>query len=257
MNPSIKLKELIKSKTHNILTDKKIEEITKLIKSKNPMATIEESLTKLEMYSELPSWLNDALTINETFFFRHPNHFKELECYLDRLREKKDQIKILCGGVSTGEEAYSVGMVAQKYFKNRFRVDGVDLSKAAIETAEKGLYTQVSIERVPEEFRDLFNMNTKKIETLGNHKLEISNDLKSHVHFKVSNIFKSGLEYYDVIFLRNILIYFEHEDKKKLVERMMARLEKGGLFVIGAGEVIPAEIKLPLKLIAPSIGIKG
>lgn len=232
-----KLKDMIKEKSRNIITDKKAQEIIKEINKQIPFGSLEEKLIKVGKYSELPSWLNDSLTINETFFFRHADHFAFLEGWLSE--SKKENLKVLCGGVSSGEEAYSLALIIQEYFGDNFDISAVDISKEAIEKAKNGIYHKSLIDRAPKDYYALLTKYLLLKEGLNKDYFKVVDSIQNKVSFKVGNIFNFPLENYDIIFFRNILIYFDQPDKERIYDKLWNRLNKDGLMFVGGGELFP------------------
>lgn len=239
MNDIEEIKKIIKEKSKNVLTDKKAREVLEILKRKIPTGSIEEKLKKISKYSELPGWLNDALTINETFFFRHPEQFQFLENYIEQVKYDGRPFKVLCGGVSTGEEAYSLAFLLEKYLGSNFEVTGIDISNEAIEKAINGIYHESLISRAPKEFEDILKKNLHSLSGKDKGLYKVKESIKDKIRFKACNIFNLPLENYDLIFFRNILIYFEQADKEKIYDKLLSHLRLGGVMMVGAGELFP------------------
>lgn len=253
MNNLDTIKKLVEVKSKNVITDEKAAYLLDVIKRKYPSKKIEDTIANLETYSELPSWLNNDLTINETFFFRHAEHFKILEQQLKVMAQEKKSLNILCCGVSSGEEAYSIGMIAKKYFPTSFSILGVDLSQNAVEIAQSGKYPAHSKARISTEYKDLWQENIIKKKFVSKEEYFIKEELKRNVKFKVGNVFNFPLKDYDIIFIRNILIYFKDEDKNQLLIKVINKINHNGLLFIGAGEILPKQFLEKNQLISTSI----
>lgn len=234
-----KIKSVIKEKSKNVITDKKAEDLLAIVKKKYPTSDIHAAIENIAKFSELPSWLNSALTINETYFFRHPDQFDFLEGVFKEKAKSGKPLKIFCGGVSSGEEAYSLAVWAQEKFGDSFSIVGVDISKEALEKAKMGIYQKILTDRTPEKFRP--TLLKYLVEMPGKPTVQVDQKVRDKIKFKESNIFKIPLERYDIIFFRNILIYFDEEDKKSIFERLYRHLNTEGLFFIGGGELFPAK----------------
>lgn len=239
MNEIGRLKEIVKEKSKNILTDSKAKEVLDTIKRKIPSGSLEDKLKIVSKYSELPGWLNDALTINETFFFRHPEQFNFLGDYIDEKMQGKRPLKVLCGGVSTGEEAYSLAFLLEKHVGMNFDITAVDISNEAIEKAKNGIYHQSLIARAPKEFEEVLKKNLQSLSVKEKEKFKVKDAIRNKIRFKASNIFNLPLDNYDIIFFRNILIYFEQEDKEQIYDKLSSHLNLEGVMMIGAGELFP------------------
>lgn len=239
MNHRKSLQDLVRIKTKNIITDKKAEEIIRLIKIKFPTTSLEEKFQDFQKYSELPSWLNDAVTINETYFFRHHEHFDELSRYFQQQKASNESVKVLCVGVSTGEEAYSVAFLAREECGDNFQIFGVDLSPEAIQKAEKGIYEQNLINRASSTYQGILSKYLVKIKGINSTTYKVPENIKSNIKFKCSNIFNIPLDMYDVVLIRNIMIYFDDVDKERLIKKIISHIKKNGMLFIGAGEILP------------------
>lgn len=194
----------------------------------------------------------DLLTTNETYFFREPKHFTYLEKVVFPEYAKQRNIRIWSAASSSGEEAYTIAMTLAEHFStDNWEVIGTDISTRVLEKAKRGLYPMIQAEKIPlallkkyclkgkEEFEDFFLMDTP---------------IKERVHFSVANLIEPlpDLGMFEVIFLRNVMIYFDAATKKKLVHRLYERLRPGGYFIISHSETLNG-LETPLKLVAPAI----
>jgi chemotaxis protein methyltransferase CheR len=182
--------------------------------------------------------LINLLTINETYFYREPVH---LEILADRLfpamlasATPADPVRILCAGCSSGEEPYSVMItLLEKYgpgVRNLVSVIGVDIDSSVLGRAQQGRYAPLSFRGFPDQLRD------KYFQPAGDNTYAVRDFVKDPVRFMKVNL-KSGLfpevlHDLDVIFYRNVSIYFEPETQRSIFDRLAGLLkEKGWLFV--------------------------
>ena len=186
----------------------------------------------------------DAITTNETFFFRDSTpfellKFKILPEVIDRsakLHAPPLPIRIWSAACSTGQEVYSIAMIIKELLgdlsKYCIKLLGTDLSDAAIKKASYGAYNSFEIERGLS--RDRLQCN---FETFGSC-WKIKSEIRSMVHFSKLNLMQSfsSLGKFDIIFCRNVAIYFKLEDRKKLFDRIGENLERDGFLVVGATE---------------------
>lgn len=186
----------------------------------------------------------DAITINETFFFRNQAQLDALvlkiipELVLEKRKNNQNKIRIWSAAVSTGEEAYSVAimindLINQKYPDFKFEILGTDINISALEAAKKGIYGEYSIRNVPLQF-------LKKYFTRLDNQYEVSSKIKGMIDFKYLNLFEDGgfigLSSFDVIFCANVLIYFDQKSKIKVVNNLYRLLSKNGYLFIGYSE---------------------
>jgi len=188
----------------------------------------------------------DAISTNETLFFRDREPFEVLQHkilpdLIDRRTEKASgllpiPIRIWSAACSTGQEAYSIAIVLKELLpdlkKYNVKLFGTDISDSAIAQASYGTYNKFEIER---------GLSKGKLEKYfipngGNWK--ISDEIRAMVSFNKGNILKPfvGVEKLDIIFCRNVAIYFDLEERKKLFENIASVLEPDGFLIVGSTE---------------------
>ncbi len=185
--------------------------------------------------------LMNGMTVNETYFFREKEQFEVLVGHiLPELHKKlpKDKVlRILSAPSSTGEEPYSIilhiieeGVIMEE---RDIEVVGIDIDSKVIEKAIAGKYSERSVHAIPKPM--LKEWFVKK--PMGH---EISDDLKGTVDFKVTNIFDKAmlrkLGKFDVIFSRNMMIYFDDASRKEVAMSFYDMLDPGGYVLLGHAE---------------------
>ncbi|MBI3754752.1 MAG: protein-glutamate O-methyltransferase CheR [Deltaproteobacteria bacterium] len=193
--------------------------------------------------SEELSAVIDVLTTNETYFFRESCQLKAFsEEILPEIKNRKEsntKEKDLCiwsAGCSTGEEPYTIAMLILEtgQFKDwNIEIFGNDISQRVLQVARKGVYTQSSFRSADK------NLIDKYFEPFdGKHK--IKDEVKNMVRFGYLNLIDrnkmSLLRNMDIIFCRNVLIYFDVESKKKVIQNFYDKLEDGGYLLLGHAE---------------------
>ncbi|EAR10096.1 CheR family methyltransferase [Reinekea blandensis] len=180
--------------------------------------------------------LIDSLTTNETYFFREPEHFTFLEQLLAEHRNKKHW-RIWSGASSTGEEIYSLAMVLADHLglNGQWEVVGTDLSHKVIAEAVRGHYPMSRHEGI-----SLQRLKRYCLKGVGPQEgtLLIDDALKRHVRFSIRNLMQStrSEERYDIIFLRNVMIYFNNASKQTVLNNVLRQLKVGGYFFISHTE---------------------
>jgi chemotaxis protein methyltransferase CheR len=177
----------------------------------------------------------DRLTTNETYFFREPAHFELLDEVAGR-HDRKRPFRVWSAAASSGEEGYSIAMVlADRFGFSGWEVVGTDLSGSMIEAAQRGLYAMDRIDGLSQKRLQRYcRKGTGPYEG----KMLMSTELRKSVRFMQANLTKPlpKLGKFDIIFLRNVLIYFEGDTKKQMVERVASHLADGGLLFTGHAE---------------------
>jgi len=184
----------------------------------------------------------DAMTTNESFFFRDKTPFDQFEStMLPAMLENRSsqrKFRIWCAAASTGQEPYSLAMclkeAAEKLLHWRIEILGTDLSAEVLEKAKAGMYSQFEVQRgLP------IKLLVKYFKQIG-ELWQVDAALKAMVTYKPLNLMKdfSALGKFDIVFCRNVLIYFDQPTKKLVLERIARQLAPDGFLVLGAAETV-------------------
>lgn len=207
---------------------------------------------------KLEKKLVDLLTTNHTYFMREFEHFdflrQEVLPWLKQKEAKKKDIAIWCGASSSGQEPYMLAMLMKDFFgveHNSWdtKVLATDISTDILRQAIAGVYTSEQIGQLPEHWRRRF---MKKI---GNgDQYEMTQEIKNEVIFRQFNLmdpfpFRRKMH---IIFLRNVMIYFDAQTKRKLIQKVYDVMEPGGYLFVGRTETIDRG-KTSFQMIQPSI----
>jgi chemotaxis protein methyltransferase CheR len=184
----------------------------------------------------------EAMTTNESFFFRDKipfEHFREhMLPSLLKARAAQRRIRIWCAAASTGQEPYSLAMILKEMALQvagwRIEIVATDLSNEVLEKARAGLYSQFEVQRgLPIQL--LMKYFSQAGETW-----QISPEIKAMVQYRPLNLLSdfSHLGSFDIVFCRNVLIYFDQETKIGVLERLARLTETDGFLVLGAAETV-------------------
>jgi chemotaxis protein methyltransferase CheR len=191
-------------------------------------------------------YLFEAITINETFFFRNQPQLDALvssvipEILSKKTGPDKNKLKIWSAASSSGEEAYSVAMIILDLVKPRFpslevEIVGTDINHAVIETAKSGKYKEYSVRNTPAYY-------LKKYFKSNGNSFELEPHVKNMVSFKMLNLYEDinlkAMFNFDIVFCANVLIYFDQRSKVKVVSHLYNSLNKGGYLFIGYAETL-------------------
>jgi chemotaxis protein methyltransferase CheR len=181
----------------------------------------------------------DLLTTNETYFFREPQHFEVLEKEIVA-RRSREPLSVWSAASSFGDEAYSTAMLlSDLQHKGQtgagWSVLGTDISHRVLLSAKEGVYPEDRLRHVSP---DRLRRYCLKGEGPAEGQIMVNPKVRQHVKFGQLNLCKpfSGLGPFDVVFLRNVLIYFDAETKVQVVNRVLECLKPGGLFFLGTAE---------------------
>jgi chemotaxis protein methyltransferase CheR len=199
--------------------------------------------------------LIDAVTTNKTEFFREPDHFRFLAetavpgLLSDRRAGRPAQVKVWSSASSIGAEPYTLAMVLADLSARldgfRFSVVATDISTRVLETAVKGIYPEEMVAPVPIEMRRRYLLRAK---TATRGVVRIAPELRRHVQFGRLNLMEPPYPLdrdMDIVFCRNILIYFDKPTQQKVLERLCDHLRPGGYLFLGHSESL-AGLGLPL-----------
>jgi chemotaxis protein methyltransferase CheR len=243
----LKLTEFIYRKTGIMIEEKKF----------NSLAPKFEAVMKKRGYPTFRAFFHDLrfsrddtlmqeiinlVTINETYFFRENYQFETLIKYvlpeLDKIRDKEEVIRILSAPSSTGEEAYSIALTlldeGKLVEKRDFEIIGIDIDSNVIEKAKEGVYNKRSVQFVPPHLlRKYFTKD-------GENSYRISQFLRDAIDFRVVNVMNrlemKRLGKFDIIFSRNMLIYFDEKSRREVALTFYSMLKPKGYLFLGHAE---------------------
>lgn len=213
---------------------------------------------ELDITGTLEREMVNILTTNHTFFMREFEHFEYLrQVVLPQLRSKEEKNKdlcIWCGAASTGQEPYMLAMLLKDFFGLEHdqwdtKVLATDISTQVLEHAVRGVYEAEQIGALPEHWKRRY------LRVLQNGaQYEIKEEIKNEVLFRQFNLmdvfpFKRKMH---IVFLRNVMIYFDKETKRQLIQKVYDSMEPGGYLFIGQTETIDKE-RVPFDMIMPSV----
>jgi len=194
----------------------------------------------------------DLLTTNETYFFREPVHFDLLRTQAKQAEHGSQPFRVWSAACSTGEEVYSIAMVLADVLAGKaFEVIGSDISSRVLESARIGHYSMARISNVPRHYLQRFCLKGRDSQE---GTLRIERSLRERVRFMQINLNETlpKLGPFDMIFLRNVMIYFNTDTKRQVVSRIASQLKSGGHLIIGHSETLN-DITDAVQPVAPSI----
>jgi chemotaxis protein methyltransferase CheR len=207
----------------------------------------------------------DCITTNETHFFREPRHFDFLEREVfPKWRQeaaggmRPTRLRVWSAGCSSGEEPYSLAMLLLKYFSElkgwELEVLATDISTRMLEKARAAIYPIEKSKDIPAEYLRAYMLKGK-----GDHKavMKVSPELHRVVRFARVNLHADSypvLGSFDLIFCRNVLIYFDQESKMKVIGGILRHLSPSGLLFVGHSEHLGA-IAPNLRIVAPTVHV--
>jgi len=206
--------------------------------------------------------LIDVVTTNKTDFFREPAHFDYLvNSALPFLVHSfgsgvKHPLRVWSAGCSTGKEPYTLAMVFKEYQARvpefRFDILGTDICTDVLETAVQGIYSAVKAEPIPQNLKKKYLLKSKDPEV---RRVRIVPELRSLVRFRRLNFMDDDFgfrEPFDVIFCRNVIIYFDRPTQERLLTKLVDNLASGRYIFLGHSETLLG-LNLPLTQMAPSV----
>lgn len=188
---------------------------------------------------EMINFVN-ALTTNLTAFFREEHHFKYLESKVipEWKKNKNRRLRVWSSACSTGEEPYSIAMILEQHFSGiewDLKVLATDLDTNVLSKASIGSYASDSVTNLPGRYADRYVCQTDN-----GQKIQMRSSIQKMIHFKQLNLLGEWPMKgpFDVIFCRNVLIYFDNETKKKIIARFRKLLSPQGYLFIGHSETL-------------------
>lgn len=203
----------------------------------------------------------DAISTNLTSFFREAKHFKFLETtvlpqFADRLKNNpREKLNIWSAGCSSGEEPYSLAICLLEHFgagiADRLYIRATDISTRVLSKAEAGVYDESSVAALP---RPLLRKYFQKGQGNWEGRVRVKAAVRNLIDFKRFNLMAPfpGTPVFQIIFCRNVMIYFDKETQERLANKYYQSLEQDGYLFIGHSESL-MRVEHPFKYIQPTI----
>ena len=181
----------------------------------------------------------NIITTNETTFFRTQKVWNFFQDEFLPNWKSSSPIKIWSAASSTGEEAYSIAMSCEEHKKNygilRYEIIGTDISTKVLTYAQEAKYSGRNINNFKERFTKLYQIYFKAV----GEEAEILPELRKNVSFSAHNLFslpKSNISNFDIVFLRNVLIYFKQDDQMRVISNISRAMKSGAILILGESE---------------------
>ncbi|MCM5681264.1 protein-glutamate O-methyltransferase [Schlegelella sp. S2-27] len=194
----------------------------------------------------------DLLTTNETYFFRESKHFEFLRELCQARAPNSEPMRVWSAACSTGEEPYSIAMVlADLMSRERWEVLSTDISSRVLERARVGHYPMERARDIPADYLKRFCLKGIKGQE---GTLLVERALRQRVQFMHANLNEQlpQIGMFDVVFLRNVMIYFSGDTKRQVVSRVVSQLKRGGHLFIGHSESLH-DINSDVQQIRPAV----
>lgn len=244
-----RVKKILYSMAGITLTENKdimiANRLDKLIRNTGFRGNIDDLLNEIEHHGKFTTEFINTFTTNKTHFFREDFHFIDLrDRVLPEFSQLNKEIKIYCSASSTGEEPYSIAMsVKECDFNMKASILATDIDTEVLQYAANGVYRfQKSSKEFPEWIKPqkYFKRRIQK-SVLGDEIfIKINDDIKKMVTFGQMNlndeVYPFDDEAFDVVFCRNVLIYFSLEDQNKILKKLFKTLKIGGTLYLGHSE---------------------
>lgn len=198
----------------------------------------------------------DKITTNHTFFMREVDHFEFLKSTILPQIEKNStdkDVRIWCAGCSSGEESYTLEMILTEYFKDKGNWNtellATDISTTVLKKAIKGVYSKEQIKPLSENWKNNY------FKSINANFSQVVDDIKEKITYRKFNLMNDEFPFkkkFQVIFCRNVMIYFDDETRTNLVKKFYEASEKGAYLFIGHSETLN-NIKTNYEYIMPAI----
>jgi chemotaxis protein methyltransferase CheR len=207
--------------------------------------------------NEIVSFL-DAISTNFTTFFREPVHFERLKVFIEhRLKQGKKRLRVWCAASSSGEEPYTLAMTIAETVDQcalDWRILATDISTKILAKAEQGIYDTAALKDVPHALQ-VKHFNPIDSRRNANRRWQVTDELRRKVVFKRLNLAKPPYPMpgpLDVVFCRNVMIYFDEPVRQGLVTEVDRLLADDGLVCIGHSETLSG-LQTRLTIVEPSV----
>lgn len=204
--------------------------------------------------------LIDTMTTNLTEFFREPQHFDYMRTNVlpEYSKQGRTSIKLWSAGCSTGQEPYTLSIVMSEFIRQNagmlrgYSVLATDVSTKVLDTASAAVYDLQAVANIPKDIKQRYFLKSKNEI---NPQVRLKQDIRNHVDFMRLNFMDDDFGFRDtmqIIFCRNVLIYFDKPTQERVIQKFMNYLEPNGYLFLGHSETIFG-MNLPLKTVAPTV----
>lgn len=236
------IRKLLLAKTGINLSDSKSQMVYSRLSRRLQalhLKTFQEYIQWLQQHPEEHEEFVNALTTNLTAFFREAHHFNILADHALTIFNKRKILRCWCAAASTGEEPYSIAMTLAEVAKNinvSVEIIASDIDSRVLNQAQAGVYDISRTKNLPEGYLKKYFLKGRGAQT---GKVRVSDALKSMVDFQQINLLDSRWSIkppFDVIFCRNVMIYFDKKTQLDILQKMVSLLAPDGLYIAGHSE---------------------
>jgi chemotaxis protein methyltransferase CheR len=212
------------------------------------------------------SIMADFISTNKTEFFRENDHFNFLRSHVlpQLMSHKKSSepalLNVWSAGCSSGQEAYSVAITIEEFVKSSpfrlgYEIIATDISGRMLRMAKDAIYPMSQVDQVPHSIKQHYFLKSKNV---NDPKVRVIREIRDKVKLGYLNLMDSSYPFdvkFDVVFLRNTLIYFDHQVQMGVLTKVIETLNPGGYLFVGHSESL-INMYLPILSVAPSVYIK-
>lgn len=234
-------KKMLESRLRRVLRARQLTSFEAYWRRLQEQATDEEILD-----------LINAVSTNTTHFFREEGHFQFLRDTWKTQIGLTNPIRVWCAASSSGEEPYSIAITIRDALPGRdLKMLASDIDTNMLKAAKRGIYKLEAVADIPLHLKKKFLLKGKGANS---HLVQVKKELRDKIEFKKINLIEPYplKEPFDLIFCRNVMIYFITETKRDIVERMVPLLKPGGYLIIGMAETLKG-VTDKLKYVAPAV----
>ncbi len=211
-----------------------IETRLKLFCEERDISSFKKLHDEIQYKNDLRQELINLLTVNETYFFREE---KQLQEAIDFAKSRNGSVSILCAPCASGEEVYTLSIMMSEQFGSlkQFTITGIDINSEAIKKANQGVYSKRSLHKLSESLKE-------KYFTFEDDMYSVKKHLFSSVRFSKVNIFENSfvnMGSFDIVFSRNMLIYFDDDFRVASMKRFSQLLKSDGRLLLGHADIVP------------------
>lgn len=210
--------------------------------------------------------LADYISTNKTEFFREKDHFgfltsRIIPAFLNETPAYRlPQLKVWSAGCSSGQEAYSIAITLEEYMRQKvsrfdYSILATDISFRMLKTAKEAIYPMSQANEIALDLKQRYFLRSKNMH---DQKIRVVKEIRNKIRLAHQNLMDGSYPFnmpFDVIFLRNTLIYFDHLVQKRVLSKVIHHLKIDGYLFIGHSESL-INMDLPIKSVAPSVYIK-